>query len=84
MSSRSRLIGPATFETIPEEDETALEDSFVASCSGPTEDGESKKRGEDITKGVTQTEEEDGEVDPGKMEDIAHTDTRETGDSEKD
>ena len=32
VSSRSRLIGPATFETIPEEDETALslEDSSVA------------------------------------------------------
>ena len=29
VSSRSRLIGSTTFETIPEEDETALEDSLV-------------------------------------------------------
>lgn len=28
VSSRSRLIGPVTFETIPEEDETVLEDSL--------------------------------------------------------
>ena len=45
MSSRSRLIGPATFETIPEEDESALEDSLVARAN-VEEDSSEKRKGE--------------------------------------
>ena len=45
VSSRSRLIGPATFETIPEEDESALEDSLVVQAN-IEEDRSERKEGE--------------------------------------
>jgi hypothetical protein len=45
VSSRSRLLVPAVFETIPEEDETALDDSLVAG-HGIGDGGEKKIEGE--------------------------------------
>ena len=46
VSSRSRLLVPAVFETIPEEDETALDDSLIAGSGGVGGGGERKDEGE--------------------------------------
>ena len=63
VSSRSRLIEPTTFETIPEEDETGLDDSLVVTktpskeggsdASTPTKQRESEQMvGQSDSKGV--------------------------------
>ena len=43
VSSRSRLLVPAVFETIPEEDETALDDSLLAGREHMEGGGEEEK-----------------------------------------
>ena len=48
VSSRSRLLIPAIFETIPEEDETALGDSLLAGTN--VGEGERKREGEGETR----------------------------------
>lgn len=76
VSSRSRLIGPATFETIPEEDETALEDSLVV--SGPPRDEEARLReggrhhDDDGSEEVSKTEEIERREQPETADDQTH------------
>ena len=65
VSSRSRLLVPAVFETIPEEDETVLDDSIVAE-RGIGEGGEGKEEeGERYEQG-----EGEGERDDEKRDEI--------------
>ena len=84
MSSRSRLIGPATFETIPEEDESALEDSLaganVKEDNSESREGENDGNGDKSALDVEKTrieedsserreEENDGNGDKPALED---------------
>ena len=55
VSSRSRLLVPTVFETIPEEDETVLDDSLVAG-RGIGDGGERKMEGERHELGVGERE----------------------------